>query len=328
MTNKRIATGDVFRDESFTWEVAVAGYQWDGPYEKELEFHPRRPKLVEVNPGGGRKKSCTYAPLDVLDLFERFASTEETLEGIKHFANQWGPLIVEAGDPDESSFTGDDDEYCEMLWIWQSCIRNMRTAVHLWRLAMAEDRAGLKKVLKPANEVVEMVDDWVDDGDTRPRNGWGCIIPHSTIGNLVAHVYPHEDVLVASWLAVNDWINAHLHLHCCPNLKWDWEHKKSTVRISPKNLVGAMWLQFAQRVIGEVRIRLCKICGKQIKIAREKGGRRADRELCSAACRQANQRQRVKEAHRLHGEGLTPLQIANQMGARIAVINNWISKMK
>jgi hypothetical protein len=52
----------------------------------------------------------------------------------------------------------------------------------------------------------------------------------------------------------------------------------------PKNLLAAMWLQFAQAVTGEYQLRECKGCGEYFQIG--PGARRGQTKTCSSRCRQ------------------------------------------
>lgn len=313
---------DVFRDETFTWPVATAGYRWVGEprvsiWDGTREFYGLGYSLFEVDQDPPTDAFKHYRPLEKPHLFETFAKIELNHDAMKRFADEWGLLGVNRGNPHTKVNYGEYDRYSEHEVEWEASIKRMRAAVELWQLALACDRRGLARVVTKGSRQV-------DEASGKHIVGWGYSI--SAFGATIPHVYPVDDVVVAGWHALNDSINANLEIHCSPYLRWDWEQKRSTIRVSPKNLLGAMWWQFAQRVIGEVQIKQCKVCGGSITISREGDGKRIDRELCSAKCRQAHHRSRIRDARRLQEEGLRPVQIAKKLQTSPEVIRNWLAK--
>jgi hypothetical protein len=78
----------------FPWQVAEGGYRW-------VESHPirepeqvRRPFLTHGRPiGAGGFRVMQYLPLSAFSgLFRVFADTEPNHDGIKAFADRFGPL--------------------------------------------------------------------------------------------------------------------------------------------------------------------------------------------------------------------------------------------
>ena len=92
-----------------------------------------------------------------------------------------------------------------------------------------------------------------------------------------------------------------------------------------------MWWQFARAVCGEVQYRQCKnkSCGKPIEIGKDTSKRFIKtREFCSPACKQQDQRARVKLAKELKSHGKSVNQIAKQLDTKPKVITNWLTKKK
>jgi hypothetical protein len=114
--------------------------------------------------------------------------------------------------------------------------------------------------------------------------------------------------------------------HAC--LNWDRRRGRPVMGLTPRSLLGAMWLQFAQQVTGQASHRPCKVCGKWLTLSKDDYGFRSDREFCSAACRQKDYRAKIKEARRLKAEGQTVRQIAKHFGTTTDTINNWLTKEK
>jgi hypothetical protein len=141
---------------------------------------------------------------------------------------------------------------------------------------------------------------------------------------------PNEpgDIISPARLLIQRWINEKLMKHASPRLLWNTDTGKQVIRIVPKNLLGAMWLQFARAMAGEASYRQCRACGKWITISTEEHGHRKHRVFCSAACRQRDHRAKVAEAHRLQGEGWTVRQIARHFDTTTETIKNWLTKEK
>jgi hypothetical protein len=112
--------------------------------------------------------------------------------------------------------------------------------------------------------------------------------------------------------------------HGCMN--WDDRRDRAVLGMTPGNLLGAMWLQFAQEVTGQAQHRPCKVCGKWLTISSDDYGFRSDREFCSAACRQKDYRTKIKDARGLREQGLTVRQLAKRFDTTTNTINNWLAK--
>jgi len=109
-------------------------------------------------------------------------------------------------------------------------------------------------------------------------------------------------------------------------MNWDERRQRPVLGMTPGNLLGAMWLQFAQEVAGQARHKPCKFCGKWLTISTDFYGFRSDREFCSATCRQKDYRAKIREARRLRKKGRTVRQIAREFDTTTDTINNWLAK--
>src|SRR5262249_26323310 len=77
-------------------------------------------------------------------------------------------------------------------------------------------------------------------------------------------------------------------------LAWDPATGKAAVHPWPLNLYGAIYVQFAQAIAADRDFRQCAACGKWMELAPRLN--RADRVMCSAACRQKVYRERQERA--------------------------------
>jgi hypothetical protein len=122
--------------------------------------------------------------------------------------------------------------------------------------------------------------------------------------------------------------NHRLREHCSPVLvERGAEVDSLALRLSPKNLIGAMWWQFSRTLIGEASYRRCKVCSRLIELSGDYGFR-ADRELCSSACKFKDHRRKVKEAKRMRERRKTVAQIAKHFDTTTDTIKNWLTKKK
>jgi hypothetical protein len=130
------------------------------------------------------------------------------------------------------------------------------------------------------------------------------------------------------WRLLVRMANHRLREHCSPVLvERGAEVDSLALRLSPKNLIGAMWWQFSRTLIGEASYRRCKVCSRLIELSGDYGFR-ADRELCSSACKFKDHRRKVKEAKRMRERRKTVAQIAKHFDTTTDTIKNWLTKKK
>ena len=330
--SRRAIPDQLFEDDDFTWNVTASGYRWANLHELRgvRNFRGKTERiLTDVPPAGGRiEEGEDYKPLRVGGLFLTFADTPLTEDGMRAFANRYGFLgggdEVLAPWPAES---GGGEGYlrdAESWESWEVALTCMKVAVKLWRLVTNEDRRALEHLIswRPTRAGREIV--------IEHRNHVRTWHYHQfqTVAVPDGFRLPPNDVLGPARLFVQGWVNMRLWALTAPLLFWNADRDKQVMRIVPKTLLGAMWLQFARAVSGEVRYRPCKACGKWLTLSTEDDGFRSDREFCTAACRQKDYRAKVKAARQQRIEGRTMRQIAKHFNTTTDTIRNWLTKEK
>jgi hypothetical protein len=124
-------------------------------------------------------------------------------------------------------------------------------------------------------------------------------------------------------VVVQKLVNEQLWSHTGPSLLFESRKKDNlNLRIVPKNLMGAMWLQFARGIDGNKDYHRCRTCGKWFEISLE--ANRPTRLFCKDACRYKFYRERIAAAQKLHLEGVSIEAIAQHLETDTATVEGWI----
>jgi hypothetical protein len=91
----------------------------------------------------------------------------------------------------------------------------------------------------------------------------------------------------------------------------------------PRNLLGAMWLQFDYAISGNKEERYCPECKTPFLVAR--GEARDDKAHCGTACRSKAWRRNVKEAQQRRAKGESVAEIAKHMKADETAVKGWLA---
>jgi hypothetical protein len=259
----------------FRWKVSEAGYRWAKGMDGKPHLVPR------LEPGKRIK------PMDLpKTAFAEFARLDGTEEKIRGFADKYGDLFNTYRVQDHVVHGG-VTSFGASLKTWQSAIEDVRVLVDLWDNIQNRRIAALKRVIR-----------WekTKDGDssvsyllktsTRERDQ---MLAHSRLseGALIRFA-DDKGTLLAARCALREEINLRLSEQpTVPCLAWTPDYDERII-FKPPHLLAAMWLQFAQAVTGEFGIKRC-LCGKFIQTG--PGGKRADVDTCSPACRQRKKRE-------------------------------------
>lgn len=112
----------------------------------------------------------------------------------------------------------------------------------------------------------------------------------------------------------------------CPRPLWDKGKARPYLLIVPNSLLGALWLQFAKEVCGEITRSACFVCGKDIPLSRDTdAGFRADKGTCSNACRKRLSRRKT-QALKMHSEGIGAQKISKILNLPFGKISDWFGK--
>jgi hypothetical protein len=123
-------------------------------------------------------------------------------------------------------------------------------------------------------------------------------------------------------------VNEALLNRVSPRLLWNVKRglpRSLGLYFVPTNLLGLMWLQFAEAIVGTRSFRQCSACKTWIVISRAKEGSRSSRFTCSTACRMRLYYQRQADARRLRGKGIPVTEIARRLSAKPEKVRRWIT---
>jgi hypothetical protein len=323
----------------FRWEVPEDGYQWItaiAPYGSHGKGSPKEDLfLTDGILLGGSFRRRFYSPLrHNRGLFRNFAEVQPTQEGIRAFANLYGHL---GGDlskhlilPNKLGGSGEE------LSAWQNEIVTMRQTVALWDMVQQSDTQGLARYIE-----------WEKDPkDSKKGDILG--VQYNSHPNMQPGAFPPKgDQSVSAWIATTNEpetlarfrvgdviqpalfylqrvVNERLRARVVPRLLWDTERIQLELHIVPGSLIGALWLQFAQAISGNITYRRCEVCGTWFDLLPPIT--RKSRQFCSNACRSKAYREKQIEAQRLHGQGVPIKEVARRLQTEIATARGWIKR--
>jgi hypothetical protein len=273
-------------------------------------------------------------------LFATFATLPLTAEAVLTFANTYGCLGVAEELPAE---IGEDPVQGESLWDWQQEICELRGVLAVWE--------GLKVDTDPVAALSPYVT--VTQGSNknakryplasaratealtatlRAGEGWYCTVRSENAALVYRPSSPLEDVAVAmraaAWEFVQTEINWKVPAHTHVQLAYlpDQGDTHPRIRIVPKHLLGALWLQFARAVDGNKDYGQCLTCENRFEISLQETGYRTNRAYCSDACRSKAYRERQLRAHQLAAQGMAIEAIADALDTTPPKIQGWLAK--
>jgi hypothetical protein len=277
-----------------------------------------------------------YLPLAAFPgLFRVFADTEPGRDGIKAFADRFGPLGRDIAKQiplyDQPNAKGVPVGTGEPLAAWSDEILIMRYVVELWEAARNGDVATLERVIhwQPDGSGVEISGHpGVPCGQLPEAPAWAerTTIAHTHFGGGVLERFVPGDLVKPALHYVQSTVNQQLEGRASPRLLWDSKRERLGLYIVPAGLIGALWLQFARAVERDSRFRQCAECGIWFELA--PGTARADKLYCSTPCRIKAYRKRQAEAVRLHGEGRSIEEIAHQLESDPETVRGWIERRR
>jgi hypothetical protein len=321
----------------FRWGVAEGGYRWvdsDPAFESDQQ---RQPFLTDGRPtGAAGYRVLQYLPLAKYPgLFRVFAETDPSHDGIKAFADRFGPLGGDIAKRvplyDQPNAQGTPTGFGEPLAAWTDEIMMMCFAIDIWEAARNGDVGRLEPVVS-----------WTEDGSgvqilshpelrkgelpeppARVERAW---IARAHLCDGVLESLVPGDLVKPAVHYVQSKINEKLEGRASPRLLWDAKRERLGLYIVPDGLIGALWLQFARAVERDSRFRQCAECGIWFELA--PGTARADKLYCSTPCRTKAYRKRQAEAARLHDEGRSFKDIADALESDPDTVRGWIERQR
>jgi hypothetical protein len=347
---------DVFE---FVWTVPDEGFRWT---EARVLGNDRKPSVATnrsriddltqsvltdgLTPGSGYFMK-RYPPLKMYTgLFRTFAQLPIEDQGaILKFANEFGnlgvgvPLNLAAADDPNRLLGVWGETHAE----WMRQIDAMHQALAIWDMFRVRDEAGLRHFIRWQDA------QFSEDGRTPTRaEGWVYSRyrgnPNSKASlrrpllsswwtsqliQPVQDLFTKTDVFMPALFLVQRWVNQQLEHHVSPRLLYHLDLRKEVVRIVPKNLLGAMWLQLAEAIDGRKDYRTCKECGRWFEISsRQSEHRTARRLFCTEPCKSRDYRRRKDRALELKAKGESLKDIAKDVGTEIATVKRWLTNRK
>jgi hypothetical protein len=333
----------------YRWFVATGGYEWISvkvPPPRLIEGGKRvrlKPEndclLVESDRprGGGRRINRVYET--PADLFDVFAKTPDTKEGIKAFADEFGQLGFEEGKgtalfPDDA--VSGIDWRGEYLSSWRAAIAAIRNAIALWQAITAarnRDESALSRYVKwdLARDTVTVFREpqpraRPSVGDFRSWSGRDAR-PVSLAFTRGALIRPAEEFL-------RQGLRSRLTGSLSIELDWDafdWTAANSKSKLvrsfRPNSLLALMWLQFADALTGVTEFRPCKRkgCGNLIRISPEYGSH-TNKQTCSDSCKVRVYQERVRAVIASFDQGKAPEAIGTDLKTELSTVRGWIAR--
>lgn len=304
-------------DEGFEWAVDPS-YLWLSGRRVGLLAKPDdqpQPFLVSSVPGNRR----VYRPfVDHDGLFHTFAFTDPTEDGIKAFAERYGPLRASSGGTFVPRFLYENpprppvEQVGEPLTTWQTEILKMRRLIELFDV-FREDELGERK--------------WWATPPQPPD-------PDAELPDVLAHLFRtatatrlQKESANASAAVVHE-VNIEL---IAGGSLWGVVPLIDTQRgllLRPTSLRDALWLQFADAITSGASFRLCKNCENTWFRVRRKKGPEPARQFCSHRCKMAARRSDLGEIATLHADGASIQELSERFGMSILAIRKHVESKR
>lgn len=318
---------------NFTWEVPADGYRWlsgrpidKGPRSKATTYLTRITTYTDSFLS--RRYDAQQVPRS---LFRTFADVPTTEDDILAFAREYGSLgVAEPFQPKVSDVTVVGEPLQgEPLARWCEQIVTMRRLTMLWDLCQAQNLDGLSQHITWRDEQGQPVVHYRSHpGDSGQGENAGtplveCVLAsRSHHPEWLAQCSP-GDLMLPALFHLTAEINQHLHFREGMRMMWDPQQKQLALRLPVTALRDLLWAQFAEAIVSKRNFRKCKTCRAWFELL--PGLARTNRLFCSEGCRSKLYRARQEDARRLHGEGKSVKEIAEQLGSDVRTVKGWVS---
>ncbi len=119
-------------------------------------------------------------------------------------------------------------------------------------------------------------------------------------------------------------INSRLEKTAARKLLYNPESNQLELRLTPTNLLGALWLQFARAVEASKTYRRCPVCTQWFQVSVK--GKRRHSTYCSDRCRVKAYQDRRSKAVARAAAGESPSSIAEALGSELDTVLGWIKQ--
>ncbi len=331
---------------AFEWYVPAQGFEWADarPTNQRGRSALGRfltPAWTNAWPGVVRVTRTFH---EYPQLFGPFANVPPTEEGVLAFANTHGALVLDEvitrrrrGSPGRRAYAA------ESLDLWKDEITAMRHASHVLGAVQSGRTTQLRKWFPRRPKEGTAYDNLCYE----PDEPWPIGVaqpmvqyldePAATAMRLVPvggqvggdptaidmPVDPRDRAM--AWL--RSVVNARLGSHTRVALLYTQDTSPRSVGLSmvPKNLLGAVWLQFARAVEGKDRFQRCPVCNTWFRLATTA---KATTTFCSAACRVRDLRHRKDTAVRLRKRQVPVATIATRVRSSPDTVKKWVREAK
>jgi hypothetical protein len=291
----------------FRMLVPQAGYCWleDAYPSRDWGEENRRtlnsgPPYMAVN--GLSSPARVYHPFkDTPDLFLKFKDLSLDRDSLVRFANEYGWL----GERGIVEYRGAHSVRAVGFSTWTDQIQKMTIADRLLNWVRNKDQHALSRhfVWHPDRFDVQVRIEMDGKGIVATKAGclpnpdrvcfWGWLVGSRIMPYELPELrklgWRRSDFTRPALLIAAGIINEQLGQLCRPMLTMD--HKNACLRgyWTANNLLGCIWLQFYLSVIGQLKLRKCTVCGREMDVSDSRRSKRVH-QRCSKNERQARWR--------------------------------------
>ncbi len=290
--------------------------------------------ITNGKPWGVAPKITRYKPFEsAKSLFLHFSKLDLTEEAICDFASQYGLLSR----PQEIMDVATVESYQgEAVLMWENEVVAMKRAVVLWEASKEGRVEFIRSCIVSENQSMlgEQVFKYVDPINYDGISFLSGLMQEERTQEISiesymyssAHILEEKPNLLLSsdmstfkfaipescnkeeytrlaLFAAQVIINNKLQLHCYPpQLIFSMTNDKPELNFRPKNLIGAMWLQFARAIDGNKEYRRCAMCPTWMEVGdytNSPSSYRRSKKYCSntCKCKAYRRRQSKKKKH-------------------------------
>ena len=270
-----------------------------------------------------------YRPLhDELAAFRAFAELDpNNRDNVTEFVRKFGLLLEQKKllAPGLPSDLPHPARFVEPFSLWQDETRAMRNAVDVFdALDKPRRLAEWIRLESPTGDPNRVLFCRGEEGEM-PRSAEiaSDTFRTSLLGYIVGQ--PRDAALRrAGKFFIQQEINSRLEKTAAPKLLYNPESDQLELWLTPTNLLGALWLQFARAVEASKTYSRCQVCTQWFEVSSE--GKRRHSKYCSDRCRVKAYRDRRNEAVARDAAGESPHSIAEALGSELDTVLGWIKQ--